>query len=253
MGGLKARHHGPAPGPQDSSEKNSNCVRDKFSRAIRGTQTFGSQTRPAPVPVLLMRPTLSPQRCPSPHSVEVHCLNRPLCALNHWCGRVQLFVRLADEAVVTANPVPSSSRALLPVSVPVPGIEASLEASGGTKSRSRTLSLGPLEVQWEARLELASGPIPPPPARQTHTRNPVFPRFHPLNQNRCYHKGGGGGPITVSYLMNSEFGSNLQVQWVKLSVGHWRTAADPLLCISVAHPQASSCLLFCDRKVPMVL
>ena len=48
-------------------------------------------------------------------------------------------------------------------------------------------------------------------------------------------------------------GSNLQVQWVKLSVGHWRTAANPLLCISVAYPQASSCLLFCDRKVPMVL
>ena len=43
------------------------------------------------------------------------------------------------------------------------------------------------------------------------------------------------------------------VQWVKLSVGHWRTAAHPLLCISVAHPQASLCLMFCDRKVPMVL
>ena len=30
-------------------------------------------------------------------------------------------------------------------------------------------------------------------------------------------------------------------------------AADPQLCISVAYPQASSCLMFCDRKVPMVL
>ena len=63
----------------------------------------------------------------------------------------------------------------------------------------------------------------------------------------------GGGPISISNLMNSEVRSNLQVQWVKLSVGHWRTAADPLLCISVAYSQASSCLLFCDRKVPMVL
>ena len=64
---------------------------------------------------------------------------------------------------------------------------------------------------------------------------------------------GGGGPISISNIMNSEVRSNLQVQWVKLSVGHWRTAANPLLCISVAYPQASSCLLFCDRKVPMVL
>ena len=70
---------------------------------------------------------------------------------------------------------------------------------------------------------------------------------------RSYHKGGGGGGHDFCEPMNSEVRSNLQVQWVKLSVGHWRTAAHPLLCISVAHPQASSCLLFCDRKVPMVL
>ena len=63
----------------------------------------------------------------------------------------------------------------------------------------------------------------------------------------------GGGPISFSYLLNSEVRSNLQVRWVKLSVGHGRTAAHPLLCISVAYPQASSCLMFCDRKVPMVL
>ena len=63
----------------------------------------------------------------------------------------------------------------------------------------------------------------------------------------------GGGGISISNLMNSEVRSNLQVQWVKLSVGHWRIAANPLLCIPVAYPQASSCLLFCDRKGPMVL
>ena len=70
-------------------------------------------------------------------------------------------------------------------------------------------------------------------------------------ENCC--SGGGGGPISFSYLMNSETRSNLQVRWVKLSVGHWRTAAHPLLCMSVAHPQASSCPMLCDRKVPMVL
>ena len=56
---------------------------------------------------------------------------------------------------------------------------------------------------------------------------------------------GGGG--------DSESRSNLQLRWVKLSVSHWRTAAHPLLCISVTHPQASSCPMFCDRKGPMVL
>ena len=43
----------------------------------------------------------------------------------------------------------------------------------------------------------------------------------------------GRGPISFSYLMNSETRSNLQVRWVKLSVGHWRTAAYPLLCIDL--------------------
>ena len=43
----------------------------------------------------------------------------------------------------------------------------------------------------------------------------------------------GGGPISFSYLLNSETRSNLQVRWVKLSVGHWRTAAHPLLCIDL--------------------
>ena len=77
--------------------------------------------------------------------------------------------------------------------------------------------------------------------------------FKPLDTNSSGAMPPGGGPISFSYLMNSEFRSNLQVQWVKLSVGHWRTAAHPLLCISVARPQASSCPMFCDRKVPMVL
>ena len=77
--------------------------------------------------------------------------------------------------------------------------------------------------------------------------------FKPLDTNSVGAKPPGGGPISIFNLMNSEFRSNLQVQWVKLSVGHWRTAVDLLLCISVAYPQASSRLLFCDRKVPMVL
>ena len=77
--------------------------------------------------------------------------------------------------------------------------------------------------------------------------------FKPLDTNSGGAKPPGGGPITVSYLMNSEFRSDLQVQLVKLSVGHWRTAAHPLLCISMAHREASSCFMFCDRKVPMVL
>ena len=79
-------------------------------------------------------------------------------------------------------------------------------------------------------------------------------RSHHLTRPRVTARGaGGGGPITIPNLMNPEHRSNLQVRWVQLSVGHWRTAANPLLRISVAHPQASSCLLFCDRKVPMVL
>ena len=42
----------------------------------------------------------------------------------------------------------------------------------------------------------------------------------PLNTNSGGAKPPGGGPITFSYLMNSESRSNLQVQWAKLSVGH---------------------------------
>ena len=53
--------------------------------------------------------------------------------------------------------------------------------------------------------------------------------FKPLNTNSVGAKPPGGGPISISNLMNSEVRSNLQVQWVKLSVGHWRTAADPRL------------------------
>ena len=61
--------------------------------------------------------------------------------------------------------------------------------------------------------------------------------------------GGGGGRahhLSLSYELRNR--SNLQVRWVKHSVGRWRTAAHPLFRISVAHPQASSCLLSCDRR-----
>ena len=63
--------------------------------------------------------------------------------------------------------------------------------------------------------------------------------------------GGRAHHLSLSYELRNR--SNLQVRWVKHSVGRWRTAAHPLFRISVAHPQASSCLLSCDRKVPMVL
>ena len=90
------------------------------------------------------------------------------------------------------------------------------------------------------RITLWDNRSPPPPPVETP----------PL---KCPPGGGGGRAhhLSLSYELRNR--SNLQVRWVKHSVGRWRTAAHPLFRISVAHPQASSCLLSCDRKVPMVL